>query len=583
MANENIKKLNTRVALKYDSYSAWINTDEAGKGGNLVLLPGEIGLCEIPSTTTTVKEPVTDSNGVTTYVDRVVTTPPTVLFKVGSNDKKAFKDLPWASAKAADVYDWAKAKTVSFNAETKQLEFKDASNNVISAASVDLSAVAAAADLVELASRVDSLEDLFEEGGNIAESIDSINESLETLNGTAEEEGSIANIATGIANAALESAKTYTDGAIEDVEETIAEVAGNLETLGSTVDGIDDAYKAADASLTEAIQAINDKIGGSFTNNETVATAIATAQQAAEEAAGAVNTLKTTEVAANTKAIEENAATIEQTAKDLAQEVTDRTNADKALSDRLAPLEAFFGEADKDGLHSALDTLVAIQNFITTEGEAADELAEAVSGNTEAIGTINESISDHEQRVGALEQAKTAHDTAIQNAQKAADDAQDAAEAADTKAGNAATAASNAQDTADDALEIANTANGLAADNASRLDAVEGDIEDLTGRVEDLEAEVIGDNSNTKLREAITSLQELTGASNTTSGNSALATKLGELSGKVDDPTTGLAATHGIATANAGRLDKIEADYLKEADELILNCGSATEVIHSKQ
>lgn len=114
------KELQTRIALKYDSYAAWTDTSEENKGANLKLLPGEIGICEIPGTTTTVIE-----NGKTINVR----TAPTVLFKVGTAKKDEngnteltpFKDLPWASAKAADVYSWAKASEVKL--EDKKLTF----------------------------------------------------------------------------------------------------------------------------------------------------------------------------------------------------------------------------------------------------------------------------------------------------------------------------------------------------------------------------------------------------------------------------------------------------------------------------
>ena len=106
-----IKELQTRIALKYDSYANWTNTDTEGKGGNLVLLPGELGICEIPAANA-------DSH-----------VAPTVLFKVGGSKYSAadaaegkgtegelmkFKDLPWASAKAADVYGWAKKSEADF-------------------------------------------------------------------------------------------------------------------------------------------------------------------------------------------------------------------------------------------------------------------------------------------------------------------------------------------------------------------------------------------------------------------------------------------------------------------------------------
>ena len=88
------KKLTTRLKLKYDTLENWNKVDVTDKGGNLVLLAGEIGICSIP---------VTDPQG---KVMQEV--PPATLMKVGDGTSK-FKDLPWLSAKAADVYPWAKA------------------------------------------------------------------------------------------------------------------------------------------------------------------------------------------------------------------------------------------------------------------------------------------------------------------------------------------------------------------------------------------------------------------------------------------------------------------------------------------
>ena len=88
------KKLTTRLKLKYDTLENWNKVDAADKGGNLVLLAGEVGICSIP---------VTDPQG---KVMQEV--PPATLIKVGDGTSK-FKDLPWLSAKAADVYPWAKA------------------------------------------------------------------------------------------------------------------------------------------------------------------------------------------------------------------------------------------------------------------------------------------------------------------------------------------------------------------------------------------------------------------------------------------------------------------------------------------
>lgn len=86
-----IKTLNTRIQLKYDTLAHWQSEATADKGALLVLKKGELGIVEIPTSSPTAEQ----------------VTPPAILFKVGDGTTK-FKDLPWTSALAADVYAWAK-------------------------------------------------------------------------------------------------------------------------------------------------------------------------------------------------------------------------------------------------------------------------------------------------------------------------------------------------------------------------------------------------------------------------------------------------------------------------------------------
>ena len=79
------KSFNTRIQNKYDTYTNW-NTN------NPVLLAGEIAIVNVPAEAGAV-------------VDE-----PAILFKVGDGTSH-FNDLPWGSAKAADIYPWAKAET----------------------------------------------------------------------------------------------------------------------------------------------------------------------------------------------------------------------------------------------------------------------------------------------------------------------------------------------------------------------------------------------------------------------------------------------------------------------------------------
>ena len=106
------KILQTRIQLKYDTYTNWLTA-------NPILKKGEMAVATIGATPTQVVDSVTA---------------PQVILKVGDN-KTAYKDLPFASALAADVYNWA--KTTAPVLENQTINFKDAKGNVVH--SIDLS------------------------------------------------------------------------------------------------------------------------------------------------------------------------------------------------------------------------------------------------------------------------------------------------------------------------------------------------------------------------------------------------------------------------------------------------------------
>lgn len=82
---------NTRISLKYDAHSVWIQQDP-------VLLKGEIAIDVVPVNTGAVQQE------------------PAVLIKVGDGVKK-FSELTYASAISANVYDWAlQAEKPSYSA-----------------------------------------------------------------------------------------------------------------------------------------------------------------------------------------------------------------------------------------------------------------------------------------------------------------------------------------------------------------------------------------------------------------------------------------------------------------------------------
>ena len=94
-----VKNLNTRIALKYDSYENWTEH-------NPILLKGEIAIAELPISGNKpgVGEP--NAAGSTPAIQNT----PNILIKVGDGINK-YNDLKFVSALAADVYSWAKAAT----------------------------------------------------------------------------------------------------------------------------------------------------------------------------------------------------------------------------------------------------------------------------------------------------------------------------------------------------------------------------------------------------------------------------------------------------------------------------------------
>ena len=85
--------LETRIQLRYDTYTNWLNS-------TVILKTGEAAIAVFPS------QRVIDSLSTTTPAN----TPPAVGIKIGDGYHR-FSELPWLQAIAADVYNWAKTST----------------------------------------------------------------------------------------------------------------------------------------------------------------------------------------------------------------------------------------------------------------------------------------------------------------------------------------------------------------------------------------------------------------------------------------------------------------------------------------
>ena len=283
------KRLNTRIALKYDSYENWSKSE-------LKLLPGEVAICEIPSG---VKE-YRDAEG--NVIDRVQTAP-TVLFKVGSGENKTFKELPWASAKAADVYDWAKAA----HADVVEVENADKSKNMVlrffnesneKISDIDLSALATAEAVNDLNMQIKDIQDalgITDDAGTdssvLAQLIDVKNQ-LKAITGYEDEDGNHVNgtidtLAADIADKiALEDditvAKAIDDAKTDAIDDAVAAVADILgkdlkdadysasNTVGADIKAIslrvealedvaEDLDKTIDDAIAEEIKTLNSE------------------------------------------------------------------------------------------------------------------------------------------------------------------------------------------------------------------------------------------------------------------------------------------------------------------------------------
>ena len=96
------KTLNTRIKLKYDSLGNW-------ESNNPVLLKGEIALVTV-ATGGEYTNPVTGEK-----------VPVVELLMKAGDGELSFKSLPWLSAKASDVYGWAKETQPEFETRVSTL------------------------------------------------------------------------------------------------------------------------------------------------------------------------------------------------------------------------------------------------------------------------------------------------------------------------------------------------------------------------------------------------------------------------------------------------------------------------------
>ena len=232
------KTFNTRIQLKYDTYANWT-------ANNPTPLSGELCIVVIPAETGAVVQE------------------PSVLFKAGDGST-AFNDLPYVSAIAADVYDWAKAATKpSYTANEisglddyiageiqdsntqYKLEQDTTDTHILKLYKKDLKD--ADWSVIATITTADTVYDDTALAGRVT-NVENRTTALEGLVGSVAVATQIANAiaaldlantydAKGAAAQALADAKTYVNGLVADLDVTDTAVDGQYVESVSEVDG----------------------------------------------------------------------------------------------------------------------------------------------------------------------------------------------------------------------------------------------------------------------------------------------------------------------------------------------------------
>lgn len=408
MATEKI--LNTRVQLKYDSYANWTSTTLGdNRGANFVLKAGEIGICYLP----------------TDYSEKQVvgSQPPQILFKVGNGSAK-FSELPWASAKAADVYEWAKQASlpvtkVGNGNVVAGIEWDEASKGI----KFTTASVATSEGMEQLANRVTAIENGYATDAELAAAVEAINAAKADKTYVDEELGKKVNTsdfntfktentaAIGTAKSeAIAAAKTETetqvgalrDGAVKDNADAIAAIKDH-DSVDSFADVMTEMakYQLSGDYATKA-----EAQGYADAKDE----AIAAAKKAGDDAQSDLNSYKTSNNAALALKADQTAldavsavanAAATQTA--LAEEIARAKAAEKVNADAIERLTNGVSQEEIDGVNDLI-------NYVNEHGPEVEQMQQDIAANTAAVSAEATRADTEEKRLAGL---ISANDTAI--------------------------------------------------------------------------------------------------------------------------------------------------------------------------
>lgn len=482
MANEKI--LNTRVQLKYDSYANWTSeTLGDGKGAKFVLKAGEIGICYLP----------------TDYSEGQVvgSQPPQILFKVG-NGTAIFSELPWVSAKAADVYAWAKQASLPVTKEgTGNVVANIAWDEVTKGIKFTTASVATSEGLEQLNNRVSTIENTYASDNDLSAAVEAINAAIALKADKTyvdEQLGLKVNVSdfntfktdntTAIATAkteAIAAAKTETesqvkalaDGAVKDNSDLIAAIK-NDDNIDSFADVVAELAKKQDSgnyATKEEAQGYADA------KDE----AIATAKAAGDNAQSDLNAYKTSNDVAVAKKADQTAldavsaiANAAATKTALEEEIARAKAAEEANAAAIVRLTEGVSQEEIDGVNDLINYVNEHGTEVTGMKEdiadnaktIGDEVARATAKENELTGLINTNIQNIQNNTDAID-ALNITDGKVEKA-KSADVASSLDDAAIAQVKEIVVSKATDADTVDGmhAADFATKAQGALADTA---------------------------------------------------------------------------------------------------------------------
>ena len=543
-------RFNTRISLKYDTYTNW-------HAANPVLLKGELAIVEVPAST------------------GVAQNEPTYLLKVGNGTDK-FDDLKWISGHAADVYAWAKAaqkptyqaSEISGLDDYIQGQIQDTNTKYQIVKNGNLGFKLQSKELngedwtdvsdITLTAPVYTLEEGTENG---TVKFNNTDVKVHGLGSAAYTESSAYEIAGAAA-----AVQGETESTIKDVEDSVAgiqaKLAGKQDTLVFNTTYNAETNKAAtmtdiNTAKSEAQNYTDTKITGlnigQYATTESMNTAIGQAKtDLIGTGTGSATTIK--------GAIDEVKAYADQ--QIVAQVSSTYKAAGSVAFEALPELNA----ASEGKVYNITNAFTTTENFVEGAGQSHP------AGTNVVCIDVGEDSFKWDVLAGMVD--LSAYDTAevaqgkIDTAKQAAIDAAalDATSKANTAEANAKRYADGLKATIDEAIE---------------LKADQNDLDTLSGRVTTVEGTVAKKADASALTALQGKVTVVEGEIDTLQGqidSKAEQSAVDAIDGRVDAVETELANKvddEDLATvAKTGKIDD-----LTQTATIVFNCGSATEIM----